>query len=170
MKTNDLTLSAILIAVGIILPMLTHFIAAGNIILPMHIPILVAGLTLRPKYAIIVGGLTPILSSALTGMPVVFPMLPIMFFELIAYAVTASILKTRTKINIYFILLVSLIVGRVVAAIVVQTLIIGFDANFPSTLLYIKGAISIGIPGLIIQFLFVPPLTIAIEKFLKKRY
>ncbi len=82
MKTKTLTLSALLIAIGVILPMLTHYIAAGNIILPMHIPVLVAGLILKPRYALIVGAMTPIISSILTGMPPLFPILPIMVFEL----------------------------------------------------------------------------------------
>ncbi len=166
MKTRDLTIASLLIAMGIILPMFTHYIAAGNILLPMHIPVLIAGLVLKPKHAVLVGAITPILSSVLTQMPPAFPMLPIMVFELATYALIASILKSKFNLNIYLILIISLICGRVIAALVAQVLIIGFDAPFASGVAFITAAITTGYIGVIIQLVISPP----IAKVINKRY
>lgn len=165
MKTKDLTISALLIAMRLIIPMFTHYIAAGNILLPMHIPVLIAGLVLKPRYAVIVGIITPILSSVLTGMPPMFPMLPIMIFELATYALVASILKNKLNLNIYLILIISLICGRIIAALIAQILIVGFNAPFPSGIVFITTAITTGYIGIIIQLIIVPPIAKAISKY-----
>ncbi len=164
MKTKDLTISALFIALGVILPMFTHYVAAGNIILPMHIPVLIAGLILKPRYALIVGTLTPIVSSVLTQMPPIFPMLPIMVFELAAYALIASILKHKYNLSIYIILIISMICGRIIAALVAQVLIVGFNAPFENGLAFITAAITTGYIGIIIQILIIPPIVKTINK------
>lgn len=163
MRTKELTLAAILIALGIIIPMFTHYIAAGNVLLPMHIPVLIAGFVLKPRYAVLVGVLTPILSSVLTGMPPTFPMLPIMVFELATYALVASILRQKLNLNIYLILIISLICGRIVATIVVFILIAKFNAPFPSAIVFITNSISTGIIGIIIQLIIIPPVANAVN-------
>lgn len=53
----------------------------GPITLPMHIPVLIGGLLLSPL-ALLLGIVTPVVSSLLTGMPVIYPMAIIMAFEL----------------------------------------------------------------------------------------
>lgn len=167
MKTREITISAILIALGVIIPMFTHYIAAGNIILPMHIPVLIAGLLLKPRYAVIVGVTTPILSSVLTGMPPAFPMLPIMIFELAAYALVASILFRVKNLNIYVALIISLIIGRVVALVVVFIMIQFFNPPFQSATIFIANAISTGWIGIVIQLIIIPPLVMAVNKQLR---
>ena len=70
MKTKNLVISAILIAIGFILPILFHtFGLLGPIFLPMHLSVLMGGFLLLPHEALLVGIATPILSSIFTGMP-----------------------------------------------------------------------------------------------------
>ncbi len=163
MKANKLTLVSIFIALGIALPSVTHFIAAGNVLLPMHLTIFIAGCILKPKYAVIVGALTPILSSLLTQMPPAYPMLPIMVFELAAYALVISYLRNVYKLNIYLCLILSMVVGRIVAMLVVLFLIVVFKEQM-SAIPFIVNAVKTGIIGIVIQLLIVPPIVISLEK------
>ena len=71
---KKMTLSAMLLAVGLVLPFLTGQIQQiGNMLLPMHIPVFLCGLICGWKYGGAVGFLTPLLRSLLFGMPVLFP-------------------------------------------------------------------------------------------------
>ncbi|MFV0498643.1 MAG: ECF transporter S component [Bacilli bacterium] len=159
MSTKNLSIASIYIAFGIIIPLCTHYLAAGNIILPMHIPIIIAGFTLKPKYAIIVGFTTPILSFLITGMPIFFPMLPIMVAELTTYTIAGWYFKQKMRVNIYLSLILTMIVGRTIAAIIAQILIMGFNAPFESGIAFISAAITTGIIGIVIQILIIPPIT-----------
>ena len=72
--TRQLTVSGFFIALGLILPMLFHLAGGmGVVFLPMHLPVLLAGFFLGPRFGLLVGIITPLLSSLLTGMP---PLLP----------------------------------------------------------------------------------------------
>jgi riboflavin transporter FmnP len=86
---RQITLAGLFIAIGLILPMAFHVLGPGTTFLPMHIPVLMAGFSLGLPMALLVGILTPILSSLLTGMPLIFPVLPFMILELGTYAILA---------------------------------------------------------------------------------
>ncbi|EHL17495.1 hypothetical protein HMPREF9630_01631 [Peptoanaerobacter stomatis] len=169
MKNNtylkNVILSGFFIAVGVILPMIFHLLAAGKVLLPMHIPVLLGGLLLNPLYALSAGVVTPLLSSLLTGMPPAFPILPIMMAELGAYGFVASILHVKLKLNYVVSLIISMIVGRIVAGIVVSILINVFSVKLPPFLVYIQGAVITGLPGIIIQLIFIPAIMFAIKKY-----
>ena len=83
-KTKKLTLAGMLLALGIILPFATsHGIGVpGNILLPMHIPVYLCGLLCGPLYGALCGLVLPLLNSVLTGMPVIYPMMPLMTVEM----------------------------------------------------------------------------------------
>lgn len=155
-KSKEIVLASVFIAMGFVLPMIFHFFSMGGpAFLPMHIPILIAGMVLTPKYAILVGIITPILSSVLTGMPPIYPMLPIMIVELATYGGIAALCIQKYKANYIVALLISMVAGRISAGIVVALLAIGLGLNMqPMT--YIIGAIITGFPGLLIQLFIVP--------------
>ena len=167
MKAKKVVLSGLFIAFGILLPMIFHqFNMGGPGFLPMHIPVLIAGLFLGPLEGLLVGLVTPILSSFLTGMPVLFPMLPIMVFELGTYGLVSGYFAEKLKSNLYISMIIAMIAGRIIAGIVVFVLITFFGFKAAGPLLYIKGAIVTGLPGIIIQLVFVPP----IAKLLRKHF
>ena len=93
--TGTLTGTALLLALGVVLPIVFHaFPLGGRIFLPMHLPTFVAGLVLGPVAGLVVGAGSPIVSGLLTGRPTVFYMVP-MIFELATYGLVAGLLRPR---------------------------------------------------------------------------
>lgn len=166
--TKELVLSGLLLATGIILPSIFHiFGMTGPIALPMHIPVLIGGLLLSPSLALCLGVVTPLISGILTGMPVLFPMAIIMAFELGAYGLVAALLTRKIKLSVIPSLIISMISGRVVAGFVVAALVQMFGVKM-NPIMYVKGAIITGLPGIIIQIIFVPALIYAIKAYYSK--
>jgi hypothetical protein len=94
-STGTLTGTALLLALGVVLPIVFHAIPlGGRVFLPMHLPTFVAGLVLGPVAGLVVGAGSPILSALLTGRPSVFYMVP-MIFELSTYGLVAGLLRPR---------------------------------------------------------------------------
>ena len=161
-------MSGFLLALGIILPYaLAHgFGIQGTVLLPMHIPVLLCGFLCGPLYGAICGMATPVLNCLLTGMPVPFPMLPIMFCELTVYGLVSGLLFSKTslgqkKYGSYVALPITMICGRVAYAIAfyVLFLIVG-----KLKALAVTAAIVTGLPGIIIQLLIIPRIIIVTKK------
>ncbi|MEG1393080.1 MAG: methyltransferase domain-containing protein [Christensenellaceae bacterium] len=163
-RTRHLLISALLIAVGLILPMFFHGASAGAVFLPMQIPILIAGFLLPLPWTIGVAVLTPILSFLITGMPPLYPVLPLMIFELITYGAAVCMLSRKLRLNIYFSLLLAMGMGRAVL-FAMSSIMSALFASFDS-IAYFIGAITIGLPGMLIQIVFIPPIVYAIKKVL----
>ena len=152
---------AVLIALGVLLPMAFHAAgAAGSIFLPMHIPILMAGLLLGPVTGAWVGILTPIASSLLTGMPPLFPTLPIMVIELAVYGCVAGCLRQSRGLNVA--LAAAILSGRLAAGFMVWVLAHWVALQWTPWGYLAASAIK-GIPGLIVQLLFIPLLVKRLE-------
>lgn len=168
--TRELVLSGLLLAAGLILPMIFHmFSMTGPVFLPMHIPVLIGGLLLPPSLAIPLGIITPLLSSTLTGMPVAFPMAPIMAVELGVYGLSASIATRKLKLNSVLALIIAMVDGRIAAGLAVAVLVKLFGVNM-NPIMFVKGAIVTGLPGLIIQLIFIPALIYALKSFTKRQW
>lgn len=166
--TREIVLSGLLLASGILLPMVFHmFGTIGPIALPMHIPVLIGGFLLPPGLALALGIITPITSGLLTGMPVMFPMAPIMAVELGLYGLTASLATRKFKLSPIPSLILSMIVGRIGAGLTVAVLVQLFGLKM-NPIMFVKGAVITGLPGIIIQLIFIPSLIYAIKAYLKK--
>lgn len=164
MNTKKLSLSGLLIALGLILPIVFHaFGGAGKIFLPMHLSVLVAGFLLPPVNALAVGMLTPFLSSVLTGMPVTFPMMPIMIVELGTYALVISLLNKKRIESIYLKLIVAMVSGRIMAGITVFAMA-GIAGLKMKPLIFVQGSIVTGLPGIIIQLIMIPLVMKVLEQ------
>jgi len=165
--TQELVLSGLLLASGVILPMIFHiFGMTGPIFLPMHIPVLIGGLLLSPQLALILGILTPFLSSLFTGMPVMFPIAVIMAFELGVYGLAASLAVRTLHFSLIPALITAMLSGRIAAGICVAFLVQLFGIKM-DPVLYLEGAIITGIPGIMIQLIIIPALVYAIRNLLK---
>jgi len=78
----NLTLAAMFLAVGLLLPFLTGQIKQiGNMLLPMHIPVIMCGLICGWKYGFGVGFVMPLMRSMLFGRPIMYPDAIAMAFE-----------------------------------------------------------------------------------------
>ena len=165
--TKELVLSGLLLASGIILPMIFHmFGMTGPVVLPMHIPVLLGGFLLPPTMAFMLGIITPVISGLLTGMPVMFPMAVIMAAEVGVYGITASLSTSKLKLSLIPSLIISMIAGRIAAGLTVAVLVRFFGIKM-NPVTYVTGAIVTGIPGIIIQLIFIPTLVYAINRFMK---
>lgn len=161
-KTQRLTVSGFLVALGIILPYISaHGMGIpGTILLPMHIPVLLCGFLCGQFYGAICGAALPILNCLLTGMPSPFPMLPIMFFELTVYGFVSGLLFCKTplgkkKFGIYVALPIAMICGRVAYAGAFYTLQLTAGNLKALTVTY---AIVTGLPGIVVQLLIIPSI------------
>ena len=74
--TKKLTLSAMFLAIGIILPFFTGQVPQiGNMLLPMHFPVFLCGMICGAPYGLAIGFILPIFRSFLFGMPMMYPMM-----------------------------------------------------------------------------------------------
>jgi riboflavin transporter FmnP len=155
--------TALFLALAVLFPLVFHqFGMGGRIFLPMHIPVLLAGFVGGPISGIVVGLLAPALSFALTGMPPTYAV-PLMSIELCLYGLTAGLFYYRLRMNIFVALLISLVLGRVGFAI--GLLVLGLFIQLPYGIgAYFSVAVVAGIPGVIIQLVFIPPIVAAVMR------
>ena len=155
MKTKKLVLSSLFVSFGVVLPMAFHmFNMGGSVFLPMHIPVLIAGYFLGPLYAGAVGILTPILSSLLTGMPPLVPVMPIMALELLGYGLVCGFVFSKTN-KTYLSLVSAMVVGRLFSLVGACIASLTFAPQI-SPIIYVFGGLSTAIPGMLIQLVFIP--------------
>ncbi len=170
LKPAELTKAALFIALGIVLPMGFHFFQMGGpVFLPMHIPVLLSGFFLSPLPAFLVGLLTPLLSSVLTSMPVLFPMAIIMMAELSVYAVLISVFSHRRltenrSLSQIASLVIAMIGGRIAAGLMVFILSLTVAGSKLSALPFVIGAVTKGLPGILLQLIFIPALLLLLNK------
>ena len=165
-KTKQLVLTALFVALGVVLPQAFHAIPnAGSIFLPMHIPVLIAGFATGPVYGLICGVLTPVLSHLIFSMPPA-PVLPGMLCELAMYGLMTGLLNKFVKIenNLvknYVVLIGAMLCGRITYGIL-NALI--FKAGSYSMQAWISAALVTAIPGIIIQLVLIPILVDRLQK------
>ena len=154
-QTKKITLSALFIALGLVLPFVTMQIPAiGSMLLPMHIPVLICGFVLSCKYGLLVGVITPLLRHLIFGMPPLLTAIT-MAFELGAYGFFSGMLYRKLKKNIYLSLILSMLVGRVVWGIA-SAAIYGISEFGVSA--FIAGGFVNAVPGIILQLILIPIL------------
>ena len=152
---------AVFVAIGVLLPIAFHAVGAmGSVFLPMHIPVLLAGLLLGPVVGASVGALTPICSSLLTGMPPAFPTLPIMLAELAAYGWVSGYARRRAKL--WTALIAALLSGRIAAGLMLWGLAHWVNLQW-TPWGYLTLTLAKGLPGLIIQLIFIPLIVRRLE-------
>ncbi|MDF2628034.1 MAG: hypothetical protein K0R39_1865 [Symbiobacteriaceae bacterium] len=154
--------SALFIAFGLLIPAIFHAVGLGGpVFLPMHIPVLIGGLVLGPGAGLVIGLLTPVLSSVLTGMPPLgSPILVLMMVELAAYGLIAGALM-KWRRNLLLSLGGALLGGRIAMGLAVA--LVRLAIPFPGTpVAYVTGALVTSLPGLAIQIVVVPLLAAAL--------
>ncbi len=147
--------SPVYIALGVVVfSFLVHGIGnpmLGTIILPLHFVALMAGIMEGATIGLLVGALMPVLNFMFFGMPP-FPVFIFMTIEVATYGFISGLLNKK---NIYFNLIVSMLVGRGVYMIAYYTIGLILNINL-SPLTSILMSYVFGIPGIILQLLFIP--------------
>lgn len=120
---KNMTLAAMFLAIGMVLPFVTGQIPQiGSMLLPMHIPVFLCGLICGWQYGAVVGFILPLLRSVLFGMPVLFPGATAMAFELMTYGLVAGLLygisRWQCVIALYRSMIAAMVAGRAVWGIV----------------------------------------------------
>ena len=165
-QTKKLILSAMFLALGLVLPFFTGQIREiGNKLLPMHIPVLLCGFVCGPQYGLLVGFITPLLRSLLFSMPPL-PRAIGMAFELATYGAVTGLLYRKlpkSKARIYISLLIAMVAGRLVWGIV-SILIYGIEGSAFTWQMFAGGAFLNAIPGIVVQIILIPVLMLALEK------
>lgn len=166
--TKNMTLSAMFLALGLVLPFLTGQIPQiGSMLLPMHIPVFLCGLICGWQYGAVVGFILPLLRSVLFGAPVMFPAATAMAFELITYGLVAGIMYGMSRwqcvVSLYRSLIVAMLAGRAVWGIV-QVIQLGFSGSEFTWKMFISGALLNAIPGIIVQLVLIPAIMAALNR------
>lgn len=173
---RKLVLSAMFMAIGLVLPFITGQIQQiGNMLLPMHIPVLFCGLICGWQYGAVVGFVLPLLRYVLFGMPPIFPTGVSMSFELAVYGAVIGLnmqqLGKRNTTdsgknyvrNLYFALIGAMLAGRIVWGLV--RFILARATMQPFTMeMFMAGAFLTAIPGIIVQLILIPGIMTALKR------
>ncbi len=174
----SLTLSAMFLAMGLLLPFLTGQIQQiGNMLLPMHIPVLLCGLICGWQYGLGIGLVMPLLRNLLFGMPPIFPTGIAMALELAAYGAIVGVLYNYSKwkcvLSLYRSMIAAMLGGRLVwgAAMLIM---LGVGTDGFTWKAFFAGAFLNAFPGIILQLVLIPAVMIALNrtglvKFSKKK-
>ena len=165
---KNLTLAAMFLAIGIILPFFTGQVPQiGMMLLPMHIPVLLCGLICGWRYGAGVGFILPVMRSFLFGMPPMFPMAAAMSFELAAYGLVIGFLYSRSRwqcvVALYRTLIFAMIAGRVVWGAAMMALL-GIDGGIFTFQMFAAGAFINAVPGIILQLVLIPVIMVTLNR------
>ena len=165
---NNLTLCAMFISLGLVLPFFTGQIPRiGNMLLPMHLPIFLCGLICGAKWGLFAGFVTPLLRTALFGMPILYPMSVSMAFELATYGFVAGLLYTLSRwkciIALYRAMIPAMFAGRLVWG-TVRVVLTGIFGTPFSWEMFCAGAFLNAVPGIVLQLILIPAIMVALNK------
>lgn len=165
---KNLTLSAMFMALGLILPFLTGQVPRfGAMMLPMHIPVLLCGLICGWQYGGVIGFILPLFRFALFSMPPIYPIGISMSFELATYGILSGYLFSHARwqcvFSLYRCLIASMIGGRVVWGMV-RFLFGSVSGTVFTWKAFMAGAFLEAIPGIVVQLILIPTIMVALNK------
>ena len=166
LQIRKLTYAALFLALAMVLPFITGQIPEiGKMLSPMHIPVLLCGFLCGWPWGLAVGFIAPLLRSVVFGMPAMFPGAVAMAFELAVYGTLSGILYNvlpRKKWSIYAALILSMIAGRIVWGIV-RLFLAGLSGDRFTWELFLAGAVTNAVPGIILHIVLIPVLVMVLE-------
>ncbi|MBQ7907041.1 MAG: ECF transporter S component [Clostridia bacterium] len=167
-RVKRLVLASMLLALGMVLPLLTGQIKEiGDSLLPMHLAVMLCGLICGAGYGGAVGLMLPFLRSLIFGMPPLYPNAVWMALELATYGIVIGWLYSKaikTHIGyVYVCLASSMVAGRVVWGITKSALLGIAGKTVTIGALVVDGFID-AIPGIILQLVLIPLIMHLISK------
>ena len=168
MKSRNLILSAMFLALGAVLPLFTGQIKEiGDSLLPMHIPVMLCGLICGPWYGLAVGLVLPFFRSGVFSMPPLYPNAVWMALELAAYGGVIGFLyktgKRKSLPYLYFCLISAMLAGRVVWGIA-KAILLGLGGKPFTFAMFIAGGFVDALPGIILQLILIQTVMTLIQK------
>lgn len=173
-RVTKMCLSAMFIAIGWILPLLSgQNQELGNMLCLMHIPVLVSGFILGPQYGLMVGAVTPITRFLIFGRPPIYPTGVCMAFELAAYGFLSGFIykllvkrKVNELVSIYTALIAAMVGGRIIWGVSRAVCGIISQSSFTWKMFITMGFVT-AIPGILIQLFLIPALIMILNKVKK---
>ena len=167
-RIKKLVLTAMFLAIGFVLPMLTGQIPViGKILLPMHIPVFLCGLICGSLYGGVVGFALPLLRSLIFSVPVMYPTAIAVAFEMAIYGILVGILygcfKKKSLATLYFSLICTMVAGRIVRC-VAEIILLNLKGNPFVWKAFFAGTIFNAVPGIIIQLIIIPAVMVAVGR------
>lgn len=167
-RMKSLTLTAMFLAMGLVLPLLTGQIQQiGNMLLPMHIPVFLCALICGWRYGLPMAFILPIFRSFIFGMPPLYPTAISMAFELAAYAFVAGFLYEKSRWqcikSLYRCMLIAMVAGRIIWGMI-QAILLGFGGSGFTLQAFMGGALLNAIPGIILQLVLIPTMMVALDR------
>lgn len=164
---KKITLSAMFLAIGMILPFFTGQIPQiGSMLLPMHIPVFLCSFLCGFEYGVTVGVILPLFRSLVFSMPPLFPQAVSMALELGAYGFFAGFLYQHSNKKVWAVyrsLLLAMIAGRAVWGMA-QLLFLGIQGNSFTLQMFLAGALLHAVPGILIQLLLIPGILFLLRR------
>lgn len=162
-----LAVSAMFIAIGIVLPFFTGQIQQiGNMLLPMHLPVFLCGMICGWQYGGAVGFILPLLRSVTFSMPPLFPNAVAMAVELCVYGLAAGIIYNGTKrkntLSVYISMVPAMLLGRAAWG-GAQIVLLGIKNTSFTWKMFIAGAFTNAVPGIILQLLLIPAIMTVLQ-------
>lgn len=170
-----LVTSALLLAVGLVLPFLTGQLPVlGKLMSPLHIPAYLCGLVCGPVWGVLLGILLPLLRMLLFGMPMLPSALP-MAFECAAYGLCTGLIYRVTKarfanrfcLPIFCAMIPSMMAGRIVGgltkALFLASGVIASQAPFTFSVFIASYFVDTSV-GALIHLILVPLVMAALKK------
>ncbi|MBC7186646.1 MAG: ECF transporter S component [Calditrichaeota bacterium] len=154
MAARDLSLAALFVGLGVLVPILFHAVGLGSVFLPMFLPLAAAGFYLPLGVAMAVGVLTPVVSALGTGMPPLSPpVAQLMALEGLALTGVVGWLARKKGVPVFVALVAGLAASRAVMVVWVTALVplLGLPARSMSL-----AALLQGVPGLVLILVVVP--------------
>lgn len=165
-KTGRLSAAAMCLAMCLVLPFLTGQIPQiGSALCPMHLPVLLCGYLCGPWWALLVGICAPLLRHVLFSMPPLMTAIA-MTFELGCYGAVCGLLYRKlpkSLAGIYCSLISAMIAGRILWGIA-MVLITGISGSSFTWVMFLSGALTNAIPGILLQLILIPVLVTALKK------
>lgn len=166
-NSNKLSLAAMFLALGIVLPFFTGQIPRlGKMLLPMHLPVMLCGFVCGEKYGLVVGAALPLVRSALLGTPLMFPDAAAMCPELMTYGFVSGFLYRKIKPRkgkLLLCLCVAMLSGRAVWG-VARAIFVGMGGGTFTWKIFVAQGFVNSLPGTALQLILIPPLIKALQK------
>ena len=155
MKNRDLAYSGLFGAAAMLLPVLFHLVHLGHLFMPMYLPLVALAFFVRPGMAALTAVLVPLISSATTGMPPLYPpVAPVMAVELAAMAVMIGMGRLIfPRAPALVILIPALVFGRVINAGLMY--LAAWSMKLPAAVVAGISFFS-GWPGMILMLVVIP--------------
>lgn len=165
-RFQQLKIAALLLAAGVFLPFLGDLVSFGDRLLLSQIPVLMTGLLCGMPYGAAVGLLTPLLTYLITAEPAFYPGVMVACASCaVMGAAVSPVFRTFTRgaASIYASLALALVSSRA-AALVLDYVLLELEKQPYSVTGLIRQECLYGWPGVLLQLLAIPVLTLGAER------